>query len=117
VDFSTYLLKSGSRHGGHGGQTGLGFGQPHGAGLLHVLHAGGGGGVQEGSLEEKSPLNPSVAARPWDWDLEDPNPSFFFINAVLRIIPIRTPNSRSNPGTTIFSSLAIGGPLYPFLLN
>jgi hypothetical protein len=106
VDFNTYLLKSGSRH---GGQTGLGFGQPQGLGLLHTVHAGGAGGpdgagVQEGSLEEKSPEpNPSVAP--------------FLINAVLNIIPMRTPNNRSNPGTTILICLAIGGPLYSLLGN
>ena len=91
MDFKTYLLKSGSRHGGHGETAGLGFGQPQGDRCLHVVHSGG-GGVQEGSLEEKSPVNPS----------------FFFVNAVLNIIPMSTPNNRSNPGTTIFISLAIG---------
>jgi len=129
VDFSTYLLKSGSLHGGHGGQFGLGFEHPHGVALLHVVHVAG-TGVQEGfvdAVDENRPLNPSVAARPWDWDRNNPNPSVaarpwdwdlpFFINAVLRIIPIRTPNNRSNPGTTIFISLAIGGPLYPLVVN
>ena len=38
VDFNTYLLRSGSRHGGQGGQTGRGFGQPHGLILSHDPH-------------------------------------------------------------------------------
>jgi len=87
-DFSTYLLKSGSRQGGH---IGRGFGQPHGHCCLQELQVGS--------------------------TVLDSNPSFCFIKALLRIIPNSIPTKRASPGTTKLICFVIGDTTLFFTSN
>jgi hypothetical protein len=59
---------------------GLGAGHPHGHGLLHELQLG----------------------------FVPVNPSFFLVNATLKIIPNNTPTNSARPGTTKLICLVIG---------
>ena len=73
----TYLLKSGSRQGGHGSQRGRGLGQPQGDGLPQPPHDGGPGGLGGGHAS-----NPSVPTR---------------VNILEKAMPISTPRIKAIP--------------------
>ena len=87
VDFNTYLLRSGSRQGGQGGQMGLGAAQSQGEGLVQDLHFA---------------CNSATVLKP----------SRVLVKALFRIIPRIMPVSSVNPGITISTGFGIGTPLY-----
>ncbi len=75
----TYLLRSGSRQGGQGGQRGRGFAHPQGDCLPQPPQEGGpGGGIGAGGGQA---LNPSLVR----------------VKVFVRTIPIKIPNIRAIP--------------------